>query len=139
MARPHKPPPGTAERLQMDLADYGPTYRFVRDHINAAGAARGARHAAICEAAKAFGIDYKTAERRYQRIKKYDTPEGMSLLASGLLKQYKPVVDTALSLVSAAFSPEEIRQLATVGMDFVLQLARERLELIELRKRRLRK
>jgi hypothetical protein len=139
MARPKKPPVGSAERLQMDLADYGATFRFVRDHIKAAEGKRGSRHDAISKAAKAFSIDYKTAERHYERIRKFDTREGLAVLASGLLAAQAPAVNERLRLIGAAFSRDEMDQLAAIGNDFVLQLAKERLELIELRKRRTRK
>jgi len=123
----------------MDLADYGPTWRFIRAHIKKAGAVRGSRHQAIKEAAKAFRIDYKTAERRYERIRKFGTPELWTLLAKQAVAKQMPEVDGALILISAAFSQDEREELASVGSDFVLQLARERLELMELRKRRMRK
>jgi hypothetical protein len=141
MGRPTKPPVGTAERLQTDLADYGPTWRFICDHIKRAGGVhiRGNRHRAINEAAKEFGIDYKTAERHFERIRRFDNQEGMKLLASGLVVKYAPVVDEAMRVIRAAFSPTEMDQLGAIGSDLVLQLAKERLELIELRKRRKRK
>jgi hypothetical protein len=141
MARPIKPPVGTGERLQMDLADYGETWRFIRDRIQEAGDKKGSRQAAIKKAAKAFNIHYRTAERHYERLSKFDTPQGMNILASHALKSYAPAINEAMSIVRAALSPHEYQQLrdGNVGMDVVLQFAKDRLELIELRKRKKRK
>jgi hypothetical protein len=140
VARPQKPPVGTAERLQMDLADYGPVFRFVRDQIKAAGGKRGSRHEAIKKAAKEFRIDHKTAERHYERIRKFDNQEGLGLLAGALLRESAPLADEYLRVVKAAFSSDELHQLGDeIDPPFLLQLAKERLELIELHKRRKRK
>jgi hypothetical protein len=138
MARPRKPEVGTAERLRMDLAEFGKVHDLIAARIRAAGGARGSKAAAIRAAAKAEGIDEKTAERHYNRVRRSITPGAVLLLAGADVRRAwtNSGLDDALALAERAFSEDELHKLAQVEAPLIWQLAQERIELIELRKRR---
>lgn len=133
----------------MDLADFGKAYHFIAARIRRAGGGRGSKHRAVSAAAKEFGIDEKTAERHYDRVRRSmrvdpmleareSVTQQMAAL-SALLARAAPEAREHLALLDRAFTEEEQRKLQNVEAQFGLQLAAERLELIELRKQFKRK
>jgi hypothetical protein len=157
MARPKKPEVGTPRRLRMDLADFGKVYEFIEARIARAERRRGSKAAALKAAAKKFRIDPKTAERRYNRVRRSMDVDpvlaaieraatndpmreaqeaAMRYAADGqaLIEEVRPKVLEQWTLFERAFTKEERQKLRCVELQFVLRLAAERIELIQLRK-----
>jgi hypothetical protein len=149
MARPRKPQVGTPERQRRDLADFGKVYCFIDARIQRAGGGRGSKRQAVEAAAREFEIHEKTAERHYARVRRSMNVDPM-LAALENVKQMRADTealftharlkgDEWVALLHRAFTEDERRKLRKLEGQFGLQLARERIELIELRKQLKRK
>lgn len=136
MARPKKPKRGTPERLRMDIQEFGKVHDFVAAQIESEGAKRGSKGRAYRAAAKRFGINAKTARLRYNRVHQSNTPgAAIALALSAVGESYKQSgYEEAYELACRVFTAAELRELRLCGMPLISRLAKERLELIELRK-----
>lgn len=129
----------------MDLREFGEVHDFVDARLKQEGGGdRSSKTAAFKAAAKKFDIDRKTARLHYERVRRSMTPEAVRYLVwkepggfeEALLGRelQEMGAEAGIALVRRAFAPDEIRQLERIAVPLLLKLARERLELIELRK-----
>lgn len=111
------------------MREFGAVHDFIEARIKSGGGVRGAKATAVRAAAARFGIDPKTAERHYKRLRRSSTHGAVI----GLEWQ-NARIDEGMDLAHRAFTEAELRELQEVSAPTVFQLAQERLELIELRK-----
>jgi hypothetical protein len=127
MGRPAKPRIGTPERLEMDLAECYPIYRFMAQQIANDPRKPGRILRAQMAAVDKFKRSMTTVKRHYALIATSIQTGAMDQWRVNVAASRLPEVNDKLEKIQRAFTPTELTELEPVGIHLVSEFAEFRL------------